>query len=51
MLPNHRLPKLTTNTSWDNFIIHYSLPEKILSDQGEIFESEFYNQPLQENLY
>ena len=25
---------------WDNFIIHYGLPEKILSDQGRNFESE-----------
>ena len=25
---------------WDNFIIHYGLPEKILSDQGKNFESE-----------
>ena len=25
---------------WDNFIIHYGLPEKILSDQGMNFESE-----------
>ena len=25
---------------WDNFIVHYGLPEKILSDQGRNFESE-----------
>ena len=25
---------------WDNFIIHYGLPEKILSDQGRNFESQ-----------
>ena len=24
---------------WDNFIIHYGLPEKIISDQGRNFES------------
>ena len=26
---------------WDNFIVHYQLPEKILLDQGRNFESEF----------
>ena len=25
---------------WDNFIIHYGLPEKILSDQGRNFQSK-----------
>ena len=25
---------------WDNFIIHYGLPKKILLDQGRNFESE-----------
>ena len=25
---------------WDNFIIHYGLPEKILLDKGRSFESE-----------
>ena len=31
---------------WDNFIIHYGLPEKILSDQGRNFQSK-----LIANLY
>ena len=28
-------------TLWDNFIVHYGLPKKILLDQGRNFESEF----------
>ena len=30
----------TAKVLWDNFIIDYSLPEKILFDQGRNFESE-----------
>ena len=30
----------TAKALWDNFIIHYALPEKILSDQGCNLESE-----------
>ena len=30
----------TAKALWDNFIVHYGLPEKILSDQGRNFESE-----------
>ena len=30
----------TARTIWDKFIVHYSLPEKILSDQGCNFESQ-----------
>ena len=31
----------TAKALWDNFIVHYGLPEKILLDQGkEYFESE-----------
>ena len=29
----------TARTLWDKFIVHYGLPEKILSDQGHKFES------------
>ena len=29
-----------TRTLWDKFIVHYGLPEKILSDQGCNFESQ-----------
>ena len=28
---------------WDNFIVHYQLPEKILLDQGKNFESELHS--------
>ena len=27
-------------TLWDKFIVHYGLPEKILTDQGQTFESQ-----------
>ena len=27
-------------TLWDKFIVHYGLPEKILMDQGQNFESQ-----------
>ena len=30
----------TVRTLWDRFIVHYGLPEKILSDQGHNFESQ-----------
>ena len=30
----------TAKVLWDNFIVHYGLPEKIPSDQGRNFESE-----------
>ena len=31
--------KCTTQNLWDKFIVHYGLPEKILTDQGHNFES------------
>ena len=30
----------TANLLWNNFIIHYGFPNKIISDQGHNFESE-----------
>ena len=30
----------TAKTLWDKFIVHYGLPKKILSDQGQNFESQ-----------
>ena len=30
----------TTKALWDNFMEHYGLPEKILSNQGRNFKSE-----------
>ena len=35
-----QMAQTTAKALWDNFIIHYGLPEKILSDQGRNFESE-----------
>ena len=32
--------KYTTQNLWDKFIIHYGLPQKILTDQGHNFESD-----------
>ena len=31
--------QMTAKTLWDKFIVHYGLPEKILTDQGWNFES------------
>ena len=31
--------KCTGQNLWDKFIVHYGLPEKILTDQGHNFES------------
>ena len=50
---------MTTKALWDNFIIHYGLPKKILSDQGRDFKSELIagccrllgTQKLQTSLY
>ena len=33
--------QMTVKTLWDKFIVHYGLPEKILTDQGQNFESQF----------
>ena len=30
----------TAKLLWNNFIIHYGFPDKIISDQGQNFESE-----------
>ena len=32
--------KWTAQNLWDKFIVHYGLPEKILTDQGHNFESD-----------
>ena len=32
--------KCTAQNLWDKFIVHYGLPEKILTDQGCNFESD-----------
>ena len=32
--------KCTAQNLWDKFIVHYSVPEKILTDQGHNFESD-----------
>ena len=40
MLPGPKLSKPTAKTLWDKFIVHYRLPEKILLDQGQNFESQ-----------
>ena len=32
--------KCTAQNFWDKFIVHYGLPEKILTDQGHNFESD-----------
>ena len=32
--------KCTAQNLWDKFIVHYGLPEKILTDEGHNFESK-----------
>ena len=32
--------QMTVKTLWDKFIVHYGLPEKILTNQGQNFESQ-----------
>ena len=29
-------------TLWENFLVHYGWPEKILTDQGESFENNLF---------
>ena len=35
-----QMAQTTAKTLWDKFIVHYGLPEKILTDQGRNFESQ-----------
>ena len=35
-----QITQMTAKTLWDKFIVHYGLPEKILMDQGQNFESQ-----------
>ena len=35
-----QMAQVTAKVLWDNFIVHYGLPKKILSHQGRNFESE-----------
>ena len=37
--------QITVKTLWYKFIIHYGLPKKILSDQGQNFESQLVADP------
>ena len=32
--------KCTGQASWDKFVVHYGLPESIVSDHGQNFESD-----------
>ena len=32
--------EMIVNTLWDKFIVHYELPKKILTDQGQNFKSQ-----------
>ena len=32
--------QMTAKTLWDKFIVHYRLPKKILTDQGQNFEGQ-----------
>ena len=41
-------PKQTTvvvvHASWENFLVHYGWPEKILTDQGKSFENNLFRE-------
>ena len=40
IVTNSQTAKCTAQNLWDKFIVHYGLPEKILTDQGYNFESD-----------
>ena len=40
IVTNSQTAKCTAQNLWDKFIVHYGLPEKILTDQGCNFESD-----------
>ena len=33
---------VVAHTSWENFLVHYGWPEKILTDQGKSFENNLF---------
>ena len=37
----------TAKLLWNNFILHYGFPSKIITDQGRNFESELIESPCQ----
>ena len=39
IIPNQKVATIA-KTLWDRFFVHYGFPEKILSDQGQNFESK-----------
>ena len=40
IITSSQTAKCTAQNLWDKFIVHYELPEKILTDQGHNFESD-----------
>ena len=40
IITSSQTAKCTAQNLWDKFIVHYGLPEKILTDQGYNFESD-----------
>ena len=40
IVTSHRQQKCTAQNLWEKSIVHYGLPEKILTDQGCNFESD-----------
>ena len=40
IITNSQTTKTTAQALWDTFIVHYGLPESIVSNQGRNFESE-----------
>ena len=40
IVTSSEMAKCTAQNLWDKFIVHYGLPEKILTDQGRNFKSD-----------
>ena len=35
---------VVAHTLWENFLVHYGWPEKILTDQGKSFENNLFQE-------
>ena len=42
LITTSQTAKCTAQNLWDKFVVHYGLPEKIISDQGRNFESDLF---------
>ena len=44
LVSSSQTAKCTAQALWDQFVVHYSLPENIISDQGQNFESDLISE-------